>query len=97
MQLGLRLWCQPITLLPDEVVVAFAAPHDRALKHQVCDRPIYEGKGRSWPYVTVPSCDSPVMGGVAGSPPRPPALALTGAVMLISLIAEWLHTHGFAH
>lgn len=35
MQLGLRLWCQPITLLPDEVVVAYAAPHDRALKHQV--------------------------------------------------------------
>lgn len=34
-QLGLRLWCQPITMLPDEVVVAFAAPHDRALKHQV--------------------------------------------------------------
>ena len=35
MQLGLRLWCQPITLLPDEVVVAYAAPHDRTLKHQV--------------------------------------------------------------
>lgn len=34
-QLGLRLWCQPITLLPDEVVVAYAAPHDRTLKHQV--------------------------------------------------------------
>lgn len=34
-QLGLRLWCQPITLLPDEVVVAFAAPHDRSLRHQV--------------------------------------------------------------
>ncbi|CAM9653009.1 unnamed protein product, partial [Hapterophycus canaliculatus] len=34
-ELGLRLWCQPITLLPEQVVVAFAAPHDPAIKHQV--------------------------------------------------------------
>ncbi|CAB1117618.1 unnamed protein product [Ectocarpus sp. CCAP 1310/34] len=34
-QLGLRLWCQPITLLPDKVMVAFAAPHDWGLKHQL--------------------------------------------------------------
>ncbi|CAM9734442.1 unnamed protein product [Ectocarpus sp. 12 AP-2014] len=34
-QLGLRLWCQPITLLPDEVMVAFAAPHDWGLNHQL--------------------------------------------------------------
>ncbi|CAM9807662.1 unnamed protein product [Ectocarpus fasciculatus] len=33
-QLGLRMWCQPITLLPDKVEVAFAAPHDWGLKHQ---------------------------------------------------------------
>ena len=34
-QLGLRVCCQPITLLPDKVIVAFAAPHDWALKHEV--------------------------------------------------------------
>lgn len=37
-QLGLRLWCQPVVVLPDEVVVAFVAPHDRVLKHQVRGR-----------------------------------------------------------
>lgn len=34
-QLGLRLWCQPITLLPEKIAVAFAAPHDWSLKHEV--------------------------------------------------------------
>lgn len=34
-QLGLRLWCQPVTLLSDKVVVAFAAPHDTRLQTQV--------------------------------------------------------------
>lgn len=36
-QLGLRLWCQPVTLLPDRVMVVFAAPHDWTLKHEVRD------------------------------------------------------------
>ncbi|CAM9827312.1 unnamed protein product [Scytosiphon promiscuus] len=34
-ELGLRLWCQPITLLPDRVMVAYAAPHDPTIKHQL--------------------------------------------------------------
>lgn len=45
-QLGLRLWCQPITLLPEEVVVGFAAPHDRALKHQVYMKYVHTVGGR---------------------------------------------------
>lgn len=34
-QLGLRLWCQPVKLLADEVVLAFAAPHAPTIRHEV--------------------------------------------------------------
>ncbi|CAM9842644.1 unnamed protein product [Sphacelaria rigidula] len=33
--LGLRLWCRPVRLHMDGVVLAFAAPHSPPLRHEV--------------------------------------------------------------
>ncbi|CAM9374817.1 unnamed protein product [Ascophyllum nodosum] len=35
MQMGLMLWSRPVKLLPHEVVLSYAAPHDSTLHHQV--------------------------------------------------------------
>lgn len=34
-QLGLRLWSQPVKLHRDQVVLSFAAPHSLSLRHEV--------------------------------------------------------------
>ncbi|CAM9308506.1 unnamed protein product [Ectocarpus fasciculatus] len=87
-QLGLRMWCQPITLLPDEVDVAFAAPHDWGLQPQL-KFVVDESSAASGTAVRVPWFGAPSPRGGACSRRREGGMATVGDMNSAS--GRWSH------